>query len=237
MQTSRRTFLQSTAPALALTWGGLKLYAGHSEAAGYIRPVPAHDFICGSLVYRPPNPPREERREVPRTLSREHHFNLMQAFPTWDYYQRGPNDYSLEEIEELMQYCDEFGLKVLMGVVTETAPYWLELAHPETRWVDSTGQPSRLRGNSSHITGGFPGLCLDWEPVQEAARGFIGNWCAWYRSIPPCTRGMPGMSPYCDRWMDAIRGPRCPSCCTATATGQSPNFENGSSGVIRQSTL
>jgi hypothetical protein len=50
MKTSRRTFLQSTAPAIALTWGGLKLYAGNSdEAAGNIRPVPAHDFICGSI--------------------------------------------------------------------------------------------------------------------------------------------------------------------------------------------
>ncbi len=174
MKTSRRTFLQSTAPALALTWGGLKLYASHSdEAAGNIRPVPQHEFICGSLLYRPPNPPRAERREVLRTMSQEHHFNLMRAFPTWDYYQRGPNDYNFEEIEELMQYCDELQIKVLMGVVLETAPYWLEVAHPETRWVDSTGQAVHLRGNSSHITGGFPGLCLDWEPVQVAARAYI----------------------------------------------------------------
>ena len=108
-----------------------------------------------------------------RTMSQEHHFNLMRAFPTWDYYQRGPNDYNFEEIEELMQYCDEFEIKVLMGVVLETAPYWLEQAHPETRWVDSTGHAVHLRGNSSHITGGFPGLCLDWEPVQVAARAYI----------------------------------------------------------------
>jgi beta-galactosidase GanA len=174
MKTSRRTFLQSTAPAFALTWGGLKLYAGHSDdTAVATRPVPAHDFICGSLVYRPPNPPRAERREVLRTMSQDHHFNLMRAFPTWDYYQRGPNDYNFAEIEELMHYCDELGLKVLMGVAIETAPYWLEQAHPETRWVDSTGQAVHLRGNSSHITGGFPGLCLDWEPVQVAARAYI----------------------------------------------------------------
>lgn len=44
MKTSRRTFLQST--ALALTWGGLKLYAGHShDPAVAPRPVPAHDFM------------------------------------------------------------------------------------------------------------------------------------------------------------------------------------------------
>ncbi len=110
MQTSRRTFLRSTAPAIALTWGGLRLYSGHAEKRAInVRAVPAHEFICGSLVYRPPNPPREQRRKVLQMLSQEHHFNLMRAFPTWDYYQRGPNQYNFEEIEELMQYCDELG--------------------------------------------------------------------------------------------------------------------------------
>ena len=174
MHTSRRAFLQSTAPALALTWGGLRLYAGSAQgSADLVRQVPEHEFISGSLVYRPPNPPRDQRREVLRTLSQEHHFNLVRVFPTWDYYQRGPNDYHFEEIEEFMLYCDEFGLRVLMGVVIETAPYWLELAHPEARWVDAAGQPVHLRGSSAHITGGYPGLCLDSEPVQEAARRYI----------------------------------------------------------------
>lgn len=226
MQTSRRTFLQSTAPALALSWSGLRLCAGHAEESNQsVRPVPAHEFICGSLVYRPPNPPREERREVLRTLSQVHHFNLMRAFPTWDYYQRGPDEFNFEEIEELMQYCDEFGLKVLMGVVLETMPYWLELAHPEARWVDATGQPVRLRGNSSHITGGFPGLCLDWEPVQQAARRYIRELArvvtphrsmyAWDVWNEPVIRAVDGRNPwvtppqllfcYCDQTIAGFR--------------------------------
>ena len=40
MKTSRRRFLQSTAPALALSWGGLKLYAGRTDQpAADVRPV------------------------------------------------------------------------------------------------------------------------------------------------------------------------------------------------------
>ena len=202
------------------------MYAGNSDAAAvHTQPVPAHDFICGSLLYRPPNPPRAERREILRTMSQEHHFNLMRAFPTWDYYQRGPNDYNFEEIEELMQYCDEFKIKVLMGVAIETAPYWLEVAHPETRWVDSTGRPTHLRGNSSHITGGFPGLCLDWEVVQEAARGFIRElvvvvskhpsmyaWDAWNEPVLRAAdgRNIWATTPemlfcYCERTIAAFR--------------------------------
>ena len=226
MHTSRRKFLQSTAPALALTWGGMRLLANRAEEiAGVVRPVPAHEFICGSLLYRPPNPPRGQRRELLRAFSQEHHFNLMRAFPTWDYFQSGPDKYNFEEIEELLQYCDELGLKVLMGVVLETAPYWLELAHPEARWVDATGQAVHLRGHSSHITGGFPGLCLDWEPVQEAARGFIRELAlvvaphpsmyAWDVWNEPVIRAVDGRNPwvtppellfcYCDRTIAGFR--------------------------------
>jgi len=108
-----------------------------------------------------------------RTISQHYHFNIVRVYPTWDYYHRAPDKFVFDEIEEVMKYCDEFGLKVLMGIVMETAPYWLEQAHPEARFVDAKGQAQRLEGSSAQITGGWPGLCLDWEPVREAASRFI----------------------------------------------------------------
>ena len=32
-----------------------------------------------------------------------------------------------------------------MGAVIEEAPYWLEAAHPESRFVDALGAPQRLQ--------------------------------------------------------------------------------------------
>jgi beta-galactosidase len=74
-----------------------------------------------------------------------------------------------------MGYCDEFGIRVLLGVITEGAPWWLEAAHPETRYVDANDLPQRLVGSGNNISGGWPGLCLDWEPVRQAAGKFIGE--------------------------------------------------------------
>jgi beta-galactosidase GanA len=108
-----------------------------------------------------------------RTIAQHYHFNIIRVYPTWDYYHRAPDKFVFDEIEEVMKYCDEFGLKVLMGIVMETAPYWLEQAHPEARFVDAKGQAQRLEGSSAQITGGWPGLCLDWEPVRQAASRFI----------------------------------------------------------------
>jgi beta-galactosidase len=133
----------------------------------------ASKFIYGTHFYRPPNPPRSERREMLQTIAERFHFNIIRVYPTWDYYNRQPNQFDFTEIEEVMTYCDEFNLLVLMGIVLETAPYWLQQAHPESRFVNAKGRPSRLEGSSAQITGGWPGLCLDWEPVREAASLFI----------------------------------------------------------------
>jgi len=62
-----------------------------------------------------------------------------------------------------------------MGLVIEEAPYWLERIHPETRFVDAKGQYQRLSDSGNNVSGGWPGLCLDWEPVQEAAARFAGE--------------------------------------------------------------
>jgi beta-galactosidase GanA len=108
-----------------------------------------------------------------KTLAQEYKFNTIRIFSSWVYHSREPDRFNFEELEEVMGYCDEFGLRVLNGVNTEYAPYWLEAAHPETRYLDSKDQPVRLAGSSGNVSGGWPGLCLDWEPVRQAAARFI----------------------------------------------------------------
>jgi len=177
MDFSRRDFIQSFAAGTSLAWGGLRIYAGEAPSPSGPQAAPspgtADQFIYGAQFYRPPNPPRAERRKMLRDVAQTYGFNIIRIYPMWDYYNREPGVFDFEEIDEVMKYADEFGLKVLMGIVVETAPYWLEQAHPEARFVDAKGQPQRLEGSPAQMTGGWPGLCLDWEPVREAASEFV----------------------------------------------------------------
>ncbi len=182
---SRRKFLKTAARGLGLSWGGLRIVAGrepewfrvgqgHAPAPETVQPPSRADrFVYGAEFYRPPNPPRSQRRAMLKTIAQQYQFNLIRVFPTWDYYNPVPGKFVFDEVEEVMAYCDEFGIRVLMGLVLEAAPYWLEETHPEARYVDAKGQRHRLEGNAGRITGGWPGLCPDWEPVREAARDFI----------------------------------------------------------------
>jgi beta-galactosidase GanA len=174
---SRRNFLRGAGGAVSLSWEGLRIFAGPpnaaDEAASTTLSPSSQPFIYGTAFYRPPNPPASMRREMLKAIAQEYQFNIVRIYPAWVYYHPAPDRFVFDDLEEVMKYCDEFGLRVLMGIVTEEAPYWLEGTHPETRYVDAKGNPQRLSDSSNNVSGGWPGLCLDWEPVQQAAQRFI----------------------------------------------------------------
>jgi len=175
MSSSRRNFLRNTAAGIALNWAGMRIIAGLQSAVGAPPPGPASapQFLYGSQFFRPPNPPRALRREMLRTIAQEYGFNIIRIWPNWDYVNPQPDRWFFDEVEEVMGYCDELGLKVLCGLMFELAPWWLEQKYPGARFHDARGNPVRLQGSPNNVTGGWPGLCFDWEPVREAGTRYI----------------------------------------------------------------
>ncbi len=168
---SRRAVIH-VGTALAWSWNGIKVFAGPHRPETPSNKQ-ANDFVYGSAFYRPPNPPRELRRRMLSDIAEKYKFNIVRIYPGWDYYNPGPDRFVFDDLDEVMGYCDEFGLRVLLGVVLESAPWWLEQAHPETRYVNATGAARRLQGSANNMTGGWPGLCWDWPVIREAASRYI----------------------------------------------------------------
>jgi len=213
---SRRRFLYAGA-AVTWAWGGMKIIAD---------PAPPSDFVYGSAFYRPPNPPREMRRAMLADIADKYKFNIIRIYPGWDYYNPAPDRFVFDDVDEVMRYCDELGLRVLLGAVLESAPWWLEQAHPESRYVDATGAPRRMQGSANNMTGGWPGLCWDWPPVREAAGRYIRElakfgsshkglyaWDCWNEPhIEPAWERNIWATPqqvlycYCDRTIAAFHG-------------------------------
>jgi beta-galactosidase len=174
---SRRTFIQTATGMIVANWGGLQILAGptalaqSSEVPGPT-PIP-QEFIYGTEFFRPPNPPRALRHEMLKAIANEYKFNIIRIYCSWVYLNPEPDQFDFTEIEEVLNDCDQLGLKVLMGAVIEEAPYWLEAAHPESRFVDALGAPQRLQTASINMSGGWPSLCMDWTPVRDAAETFL----------------------------------------------------------------
>ena len=179
---TRRAFIRTTTGVIAANWGGLRILAGPDEAlaqaTGGLRSIPApQEFIYGAEFFRPPNPPRELRHEMLKAIANEYKFNIIRIYCSWVYLNPEQGKYDFTEIEEVLNDCDKLGLKVLMGAVIEEAPYWLEAAHPETRFVDALGVPQRLQTASINMSGGWPSLCMDWPSIRQAAENFLRELC------------------------------------------------------------
>ncbi len=141
-------------------------------------------FVYGTHFWRAPNPPRPWRRAMLEEIAWERHFTLIRLYPTWDYLNPAPGVYDVAELDEILTACDELGLGVLLGVVLETAPSWLEQAHPDTRYVSARGHSVPLGGSPAQPSGGWPGLCLDAPPIRAAATEFVTALVAAAASHP-----------------------------------------------------
>jgi beta-galactosidase GanA len=130
-------------------------------------------FVYGTHFYRPPDPPTSERRRMLQEIAQTYKFNTIRIWTPWAYCNPAPDRFEFSEIKELMDYCDEFGLKVLMGVMIEDAPYWLQEAHSETRYVNANEHAYRLGGGGTDVAASRQGLCLDWQPVRTAASKYL----------------------------------------------------------------
>jgi beta-galactosidase GanA len=175
---SRRNFIRTTTGTIAANWGGLRILAGPASAMAQSShgsdsvPVP-QEFIYGAEFFRPTNPPRALRHEMLKAIANEYKFNTIRIYCSWVYLNPEPDKFDFTEIEEVLNDCDRLGLKVLMGAVIEEAPYWLEAAYPRSRFVDAIGVPQRLQAVGKNMSGGWPSLCMDWDPVREAAQRFL----------------------------------------------------------------
>jgi beta-galactosidase len=175
---SRRVFIRTATGLIVANWGGLNILAGPESALAQSshgsRPTPVPpEFIYGTEFFRPPNPPRALRHEMLKAIANEYKFNIIRIYCSWVYLNPKQGVFDFTEIDEVLNDCDQLGLKVLMGAVIEEAPYWLEAAHPESRFVDALGAPQRLQTASINMSGGWPSLCMDWAPVRDAAEIFL----------------------------------------------------------------
>src|ERR1700693_1937707 len=128
---SRRIFIQTGTGLITAAWGGLRIFAGpdsasaqSKEGSGGPQAAP-QEFIYGTEFFRPPNPPRALRHDMLKAIAKDYKFNIIRIYCSWVYLNPDPGRFDFSEVEEVLNDCDQLGLKVLMGAVIEEAPYWL----------------------------------------------------------------------------------------------------------------
>ena len=73
----------------------------------------ASGYLTGTAYFRPPNPPRSEHRYHLRKIKEELGFDIVRLRLQWNAIHQKPSYFAWEEYDEIVQICEEFGLKIL----------------------------------------------------------------------------------------------------------------------------
>jgi beta-galactosidase len=138
-------------------------------------------FLYGTHYWRPPNPPREQHRYHLTKIKKELGFDLVKFRMLWNWHHREPDKFTFDEVHEMFDICDEIGLKVLLELNLESAPYWLEAEHPEARYVNANKRDVELGAQEASPGGGHPGLCFHHEAVTREAERYIRRMVREFR--------------------------------------------------------
>ncbi|MBK8086304.1 MAG: beta-galactosidase [Devosia sp.] len=138
-------------------------------------------YLYGTQYFRPPNPPRHEHAFHLRKIKHELGFDIVRLRIQWNAIHRTPGRFDWSEYDEIADICEEIGLGFLIETNLESAPYWLERAHPEARYVSANGQAIELGPYDSTQLGGYPGLCFHHHPVEEHGRAFLSALVGHFR--------------------------------------------------------
>jgi len=128
----------------------------------------------GTQYYRPPTP-RPQYWEPDFKLMAECGFNTVRGWAMWSWLNPREDVYDFEETDRLLDLGEKYGIKVILLVNIESSPGWLYKKHPDKVYVNKSGTPYPPQTVHNTSCGGFPGLCLDWPEIEQAARDFISH--------------------------------------------------------------
>jgi beta-galactosidase GanA len=141
------------------------------------------EMIFGTQYYRPPFPGRELwDRDLDKILATG--FNTIKVWSVWSWNERQQGVFYFDDLDELMELCGRKGLQVVINLVPEGAPYWVQREHPDARYKTHDGYPLEFSGAANLPSGGWPGLCRDKPEVEYLANRFLATTAKRYASQP-----------------------------------------------------
>lgn len=129
-------------------------------------------FPYGAQYYRTPNPPQSEWERDFRSMA-EHGFTIVKIWAMWTWMHVAEEEFDFSHFDRLFELAEANGLKVVVNTILENAPYWLIARHPEAAYQGHDRLRVEPIARPNNPGGGWPGLCLDNEPVRRHAAAFL----------------------------------------------------------------
>ncbi|HDN79739.1 MAG TPA: glycosyl hydrolase family protein [Chloroflexi bacterium] len=137
----------------------------------------------GAQYYRAPTPRPEDWERDLNTMA-DMGFNIVRFWAMWNFIQVSEEEFDFSHLDRLMEIAAQAGLKVIINLIPENAPYWLAEKYPHARYLSHTGKRIDLMARPNTPGGGWPGLCFDNDEVMEMAWRFFQAVASRYKGHP-----------------------------------------------------
>ncbi len=171
--------LAASSPASAPQPGSAALQ-GQARSRGDEPFLPFAVWYGGGKARAPMlEPDPEKRREAWRADQqkiKDLGFNSIKCWVDWSSAEPSPNQYDFRHVRQIMELAQEIGLKVIVQVYIDSAPDWVGIQHPESRFVANSGYVVDSQA--------APGFCFDHPAVRQKILGFFGALAREVRDQP-----------------------------------------------------
>jgi beta-galactosidase GanA len=100
-------------------------------------------------------------------------FNAVKFWAVWNWIERIPGQFHFDELDELCSLASDQGLKIIINLIPEGAPYWTYDGDEENLYTTAGGQRIRYGGPANIPTAGWPGRCMDDPSFSALVCNFI----------------------------------------------------------------
>lgn len=129
-------------------------------------------FIYGTQYYRYPSPPPDQWRKDLENI-RSLNFNTVKIWAAWGRMHTAEGQADFSDLLQIMDICQDLGLKVVVNTILENAPYWLIRQCRSCLYEASDGRKFEPISRPNTPGGGWPGFCLDNQEAREWAGQFL----------------------------------------------------------------
>lgn len=136
----------------------------------------------GSQYYRAPSPLREDwERDLKRM--KNYGFNLVKFWVQWRWNHPAENAFYFDDIDELMDLSERYGLKVMLNTIFDVAPAWIYDKYPDASMVTLSGRKVGPQTQPHRQIGGL-GYCFNHDGVMSHFFHFLEETVNRYKDHP-----------------------------------------------------
>ncbi len=136
----------------------------------------------GSQYYRAPSPHRKDWERDLKKMA-DLGFNMVKFWVQWRWNHPEENRFYFDDIDELMDLSDRFGLKVMLNTIFDVAPAWIYEKYPDASMMTLSGRKIGPQTQPHRQIGGL-GYCFNHAGVMKHFFQFLEETVRRYKDHP-----------------------------------------------------